>query len=98
MPGSLFFFFCLGSEPGRGAPGALFFVCLESGPVFCLVSGQVVGPGALFFFAWYLSEVGVGQVLSFFCLVTEPGRSVPSACFFFFAWYLTPGTWCSSCR
>ena len=43
-------FFCLVSEPSRGAPGALFFVCLESGPVFVLYPGKWLGPVQLFFF------------------------------------------------
>ena len=130
-------FFCLVSEPGRGAPGALFFVFLDTSvffpflfvpgglfflngiwarlecarfslfffllgiwarsgcsrcSLFCLFGVWAsflfgiwaIGSArcSLFFFAKYLREVGVGQVLSVFCLVTEPGRSVPSACFF----------------
>ena len=54
------------------------------------------GPGALFFSAWYLSQVGVSQLLSFFCLVSGTvffclvtGQVSGPGAHFFFASYLS---------
>ena len=49
------------------------------------------GPGALFFFTWYLSQVGVGQVLSFFPLGIS-ARSDSARCGYILAWYPGPVT------
>ena len=77
-------FFCSVSELGSGEPGALFFLLGIWVSIFCLVSGQVSGPGALFFFC-LVSEPGWSDpgALLFFCLVSEPGRSGPGAGFCF---------------
>ena len=59
---SIYFPWC--SEPGWSGPATLNFLCLVSGSG---TSGQV-----------YVSGPGLSsQVLIFFCVVSEPGRSGP---------------------
>ena len=100
-PGALLLF-CLVSEPGWCGPGTLFFLCLVSGPRTVgqvYLSGQgLSGPGIHFFFAWYLSQVGVSQVVSFFFAWYLSQVGVGQVRFFFFAWYLGPDTRCASWR
>ena len=79
-PGALFFSAWYLSQVGVSQ--LLSFFCLVSGTVFFLVTGQVSGPGAHFFFC-FVSEPGWRGpgALFFFSLVSEPGA-------IFFPWFL----------